>query len=269
MSRLILFNKPFGVLCQFRDKDGRPVLGDYLRQPDIYPAGRLDHDSEGLLLLTDDGVLQARIADPRWKLPKTYWVQVEGDITDDALARLSRGVTLNDGPTLPAEARRLVAPDLWERHPPIRYRAAIPTSWIAVTLREGRNRQVRRMTAAVGFPTLRLVRVEIGPWSVAGLAPGEWREIEVSLDDLPGPRRAAPPTERPPSHSRDAGKKGNHPVRVRNDDRPVRPQETDRRISRENPDAPSAPRRPHRSPSPRPSGPPRSPTPSSRKARGS
>lgn len=269
MPRLILFNKPYGVLCQFRDKDGRPVLGDYLRQPDIYPAGRLDHDSEGLLLLTDDGVLQARIADPRWKLPKTYWVQVEGEITDDALERLSRGVTLNDGPTLPAEARRLVSPELWERHPPIRVRATIPTSWIALTIREGRNRQVRRMTAAVGFPTLRLVRVEIGPWAVAGLAPGEWREMEVALNDLPG-RQAEAPTERPKSRHPNAGKHGDQrPVRTANDDRPVRPQEQNGRISRQIPDAPSARRQPRRSPSPRPSGPPRSPTPSSRKARGS
>lgn len=186
MPSLILFNKPFQVLCQFRDKDGRPVLADYIRRPGVYPAGRLDHDSEGLLLLSDDGELQARIADPKWKLPKTYWVQVEGEVTDEALKQLQQGVVLNDGPTLPAEARRLEAPDLWERHPPIRYRANIPTSWLELVIREGRNRQVRRMTAAVGFPTLRLVRMAIGPWTVAGLAPGQWREVEVGQADIPG-----------------------------------------------------------------------------------
>lgn len=186
MSRLVLFNKPFQVLCQFRDKDGRPVLADYITLPGVYPAGRLDHDSEGLLLLTDDGELQSRIADPRWKLPKTYWVQVEGEIGEGELQALRQGVMLNDGQTLPAEARRLADPQLWAREPPIRFRANIPTSWIELTIREGRNRQVRRMTAAVGFPTLRLVRVAIGPWRVDGLAPGEWREANVSLQDLPG-----------------------------------------------------------------------------------
>lgn len=185
MARLLLLNKPYLVLCQFRDKDGRPTLADHVTVPGVYPAGRLDHDSEGLLLLTDDGQLQARIADPRWKLPKTYWAQVEGEISDEALAQLATGVMLNDGPTLPAQARRLPDPVLWERHPPIRQRARIPTSWVELVLREGRNRQVRRMTAAVGFPTLRLVRVAIGPWRVDGLAPGEWREVQASLRDLP------------------------------------------------------------------------------------
>jgi 23S rRNA pseudouridine2457 synthase len=179
MPRLILFNKPYLVLCQFRDKDGRPVLADYLSCPGVYPAGRLDHDSEGLLLLTDDGGLQARIADPRWKLPKTYWVQVEGKVEDQALQILRTGVALKDGRTLPAEARRIEPPLLWERDPPIRFRAAIPTTWLEVIIREGRNRQVRRMTAAVGHPTLRLVRVAIGPWRVHGLAPGEWREEAI------------------------------------------------------------------------------------------
>lgn len=213
MPRLILFNKPYGVLCQFRDPEGRPVLADHIPLPGIYPAGRLDHDSEGLLLLTDNGTLQHRISDPRWKQPKTYWAQVEGDITEEALQRLRDGLPLNDGPTLPAQAERLEPPALWPRQPPIRYRASIPTSWISLTLREGRNRQVRRMTAAVGFPTLRLVRVAIGPWTVEGLAPGEWREIRVSLADFPGqeetpskshpgsndnrPRRALGPGHRP------------------------------------------------------------------------
>lgn len=185
MSRLILFNKPFQVLCQFRDKDGRPVLADYISVPGVYPAGRLDHDSEGLLLLTDDGEWQAQIADPQWKLPKTYWVQVEGHVDDQALEALRQGVVLNDGPTLPAGAERLEEPDLWPRNPPIRHRASIPTCWIALTISEGRNRQVRRMTAAIGHPTLRLVRVAIGPWRVEGLAPGEWREIEPAPGDLP------------------------------------------------------------------------------------
>jgi len=190
MPRLILFNKPFQVLCQFRDKDGRPVLADYISVPGVYPAGRLDHDSEGLLLLTDDGEVQARIADPQWKLPKTYWVQVEGDVDDQALEALRQGVMLNDGPTLPTEAERLDEPDLWPRNPPIRHRASIPTSWIALTIQEGRNRQVRRMTAAVGHPTLRLIRVAIGPWRVEGLAPGEWREVELAPGDLPVRQRS-------------------------------------------------------------------------------
>lgn len=195
MARLVLFNKPYLVLCQFRDKDGRPVLADYLSCPGIYPAGRLDHDSEGLLLLTDDGGLQARIADPRWKLPKTYWVQVEGDITEQALQALREGVELKDGRTLPADARRLEVPDLWERHPPVRFRASIPTSWIELVIREGRNRQVRRMTAALGYPTLRLVRVAIGPWRIDGLAPGEWRETDVP--DEAGSGAAAKSGQRP------------------------------------------------------------------------
>jgi 23S rRNA pseudouridine2457 synthase len=181
MSRLILFNKPFGVLPQFTDSgtegSPRPTLSDYIDIPGVYPAGRLDMDSEGLMLLTDDGRLQARIADPKFKMPKTYLVQVEGAITDDALAALRKGVTLKDGLTLPAEAERIDDPQLWPRDPPIRVRLSIPDSWIKLTIREGRNRQVRRMTAAVGFPTLRLVRWSVGDWNVAGLALGEWREV--------------------------------------------------------------------------------------------
>jgi 23S rRNA pseudouridine2457 synthase len=181
MSVLILFNKPYNVLSQFTDRDrNRPTLADFIPLKSVYPAGRLDNDSEGLLLLTDDGHLQARIADPRFKWPKVYWAQVEGIPDDAALDRLRRGVVLNDGPTRPARARRIEEPaGLWPRDPPIRYRAAIPTSWIELVLREGRNRQVRRMTAAVGFPTLRLVRWAIGPWNLEKLAPGEWREVRV------------------------------------------------------------------------------------------
>lgn len=179
MARLILFNKPYGVLSQFTDGGARTTLSDHLAIPGVYPAGRLDRDSEGLLLLTDDGRLQARIADPRFKLPKTYWVQVEGSASPEQIAQLQRGVTLNDGPTLPAGAEAMPPPDLWPRDPPVRFRKTVPDCWLALTLREGRNRQVRRMTAAVGLPTLRLVRWRIGDWTLDGLAPGEWREIRV------------------------------------------------------------------------------------------
>ena len=180
MARLLLFNKPFGVLSQFTDRGSpteRATLSDFITVKGVYPAGRLDRDSEGLLLLTDDGRLQARIADPRFKLPKTYLVQVEGDPQEDALAQLRQGVQLNDGMTLPAEAQRIDAPDLWPRDPPIRVRKAIPDAWLQITLREGRNRQVRRMTAEVGLPTLRLVRWSIGDWTLAGIAPGQFTEI--------------------------------------------------------------------------------------------
>jgi 23S rRNA pseudouridine2457 synthase len=166
------------VLCQFTAGDGRPTLAAYVRQKDVYPAGRLDHDSEGLLLLTDDGRLAHRLTDPRHKQPKTYLVQVDGEVSDEALAALRRGVLLKDGPTLPAQAARAAEPEwLWPRDPPVRYRRSIPTSWIEITLREGRNRQVRRMTAAAGFPTLRLIRVRIGPYALDGLAPGETRVL--------------------------------------------------------------------------------------------
>lgn len=183
MSRLILFNKPYGVLSQFTDAgtagSPRPTLSSFVAVPGVYPAGRLDQDSEGLMLLTDDGRLQARIADPKFKLPKTYLVQVEGDAGEDELEALRRGVRLKDGPTLPAEARAIPAPNLWPRDPPVRFRKTVPDGWIELTIREGRNRQVRRMTAAVGLPTLRLVRRAIGDWTLDGLAPGEWREVRV------------------------------------------------------------------------------------------
>lgn len=180
MARLILLNKPYDVLCQFTDGGGRQTLADFVAVKGVYPAGRLDRDSEGLVVLTDDGRLQASIADPRHKLSKTYLAQVEGLPDAAALEALRRGVTLNDGPTLPAGARRAEAPaGLWPRDPPIRLRQTVPDCWIELTLREGRNRQVRRMTAAVGHPTLRLIRWAVGDWTVAGLAPGEWREVKA------------------------------------------------------------------------------------------
>ena len=176
---LIALNKPYGVLCQFTDEAGRRTLADYVTQKGVYAAGRLDQDSEGLLLLTDDGALAHRLTDPKHKQPKTYLVQVDGTITDAAIAALRRGVVLKDGPTLPAAAEHAAEPDwLWPRDPPVRFRQAIPTSWLRLTLREGRNRQVRRMTAAVGFPTLRLIRERIGPHALDDLAPGEWRRLD-------------------------------------------------------------------------------------------
>ncbi|MET0280360.1 MAG: pseudouridine synthase [Steroidobacteraceae bacterium] len=179
MATLIAFNKPFGVHCKFRPDAGQRTLAEYISLPAVYPAGRLDADSEGLLLLTSDGALQARIANPRHKLPKVYWAQVEGVPNAAALAALQAGVDLGDFTTLPAGARLMdEPPGLWPRDPPIRYRARIPTAWLELTLREGKNRQVRRMTARVGFPTLRLVRAAIGQVRIDGLAPGQWREVE-------------------------------------------------------------------------------------------
>jgi len=175
---VLLLNKPFGVLTQFSDDQGRTTLKAFVDVPDVYPAGRPDRDSEGLLLLTNDGRLQARIADPRYKMAKTYWAQVEGQPTDTQLQRLRSGVDLKDGPTLPARIRRLADPQIWPRDPPVRFRKSIPTAWLEITLHEGRNRQVRRMTAAVGLPTLRLVRMRVGPWSLEGLLPGAWREVD-------------------------------------------------------------------------------------------
>lgn len=197
--KLIALNKPYGILCQFRAADGRPTLADFIDLPGVYPAGRLDSDSEGLLLLTDHGPLQHRISHPRHKLAKTYWVQVEGIPDQAALERLCQGVELNDGRTLPALARAMDEPALWPRDPPVRFRAAIPTAWVALTLHEGRNRQVRRMTAAVGHPTLRLIRHAIGPYTLDGLGPGQWRVLDpaplLAKVTTPGrPRR--PPTRR-------------------------------------------------------------------------
>lgn len=205
MPTLLLLNKPYGVICQFTPSPPHRCLADVLDRRGVYPAGRLDTDSEGLLLLTDHGPLQARIADPRHKLPKTYWVQVEGVPTEEALAGLRQGVDLGDFVTRPAEVHQIDEPlGLWVRTPPIRFRAAIPTSWLELTIREGKNRQVRRMTAKVGFPTLRLVRARIGPFVLEGLQPGESRaataeEIRMLLPASATPRHVArqPRSEKP------------------------------------------------------------------------
>lgn len=177
MQRLLLFNKPFQVMCQFTDDAGRKTLADYVNVPGVYAAGRLDYDSEGLLLLTNVGWLQHLIAEPRYKLPKTYLVQVEREPEADALQRLAQGVLLNDGMTKPAGVELIDPPNVWDRVPPIRYRKNVPDAWLRMTITEGRNRQVRRMTAAVGHPTLRLIRERIGEWSMGNLQPGEWREV--------------------------------------------------------------------------------------------
>jgi 23S rRNA pseudouridine2457 synthase len=182
MSQIILFNKPFDVLSQFTDKRSptpRRTLSDYIDVPEVYPAGRLDRDSEGLLILTDDGKLQAKISNPKAKMSKTYLVQVEGVPTDQDLDPLRTGITLKDGPTRPAKVRLIDTPDLWERDPPVRFRKSVPDSWIEMTITEGRNRQVRRMTAHIGFPTLRLVRWRIGAWSVENITNGEWTRAEA------------------------------------------------------------------------------------------
>lgn len=181
MSKLILFNKPYGVLSQFTDNDGHPGLGHYIEVKGFYPAGRLDRDSEGLLLLTDDGQLQARISSPKFKQPKTYWVQVEGCIENHHLQQLQSGVELKDGLTLPAQARKIAEPELWPRNPPVRFRKTVPTDWLELIIHEGRNRQVRRMTAAVGLPTLRLVRWAIGDWTLADIEPGQYRLEETDF----------------------------------------------------------------------------------------
>lgn len=185
MAKLLLFNKPYGVLSQFTDSEGRTTLADYVKQPGVYPAGRLDRDSEGLLLLTDDGRLQHQIAHPLHKLAKTYWVQVEGEPDLSALNSLRQGVTLKDGKTRPAKVSVIATPNLWPRTPPVRERLTVPTCWLELTITEGRNRQVRRMTAAVGLPTLRLVRARIGTWALDSLAPGEYRSVTLNLPRSP------------------------------------------------------------------------------------
>lgn len=182
---LILFNKPFNTLCQFSGETGDSTLANFVKVKDVYPAGRLDKDSEGLLLLTNDGSLQHKISHPKHKMAKTYWAQVEGKITSEALQKLASGVNLKDGKTKPAKAHiidiKIQTIKLWEREPPIRFRQNIPTSWISLTIKEGKNRQVRRMTAAVGFPTLRLIRVSVGEWGLDGLNPGEYRVLDGSI----------------------------------------------------------------------------------------
>lgn len=201
MSSLILFNKPYGVICQFSAHATHPTLAEWVQVPDVYPAGRLDTDSEGLLLLTADGILQARIADPRFKLPKTYWVQVEGEPTAGQLAALAAGVNLGDFVTLPAEVTVLSAPNVWQRTPPVRFRKTVPDTWLQIVIHEGKNRQVRRMTAKVGLPTLRLIRVAIGPWSLLDaqgqlvLEPGESQDVMLKSTDLvafPNSKKDAP-----------------------------------------------------------------------------
>lgn len=193
MSTLLLFNKPYGVLTQFTATGGRLTLADYVQVPGVYAAGRLDADSEGLVVLTDDGRTQTRIADPRYKLAKRYWVQVEGEVSDLALVQLAGGIDLGDFVTRPCMACRMdEPPGLWPRNPPIRERKAIPTSWLEIVLKEGKNRQIRRMTARVGFPTLRLIRWAVGDWTLSGLAPGQWRETEFPRQPPPAPRVKGP-----------------------------------------------------------------------------
>lgn len=197
MSRIYLLHKPYRVLSQFTDDRGRETLASYLEVPGVYAAGRLDYDSEGLLLLTDDGALVHRISDPRHKLAKTYWIQVEGEPGRDAMAALRRGVTLNDGLTRPARVRHRAGPDPQPRDPPVRHREAIPTTWLEIELQEGRNRQVRRMTAHVGHPTLRLIRAAIGPWRLDELAPGAWRTEQIHLPREAPHRKARGRARRP------------------------------------------------------------------------
>ncbi len=210
---LLLLNKPFNVMCQFTDAENRQTLADFVEMEGVYPAGRLDRDSEGLVLLTDNGALQHRISHPRHKLPKTYWVQVEGEFTHHGIDALRQGVKLKDGITAPAKARILSEPGLWPRNPPIRSRANIPTTWLELTITEGRNRQVRRMTAAIGHPTLRLVRMQVGPWALANLAPGQWHETQIpdewrtirNHDEMDTPRNSRRRNRKPGPISRRRG----------------------------------------------------------------
>jgi 23S rRNA pseudouridine2457 synthase len=214
MSSIILLNKPYGVLCQFSPEGGRQTLKDFVAEPDVYPAGRLDADSEGLVVLTADGALQHRIADPRHKQPKTYFVQVEGIPTPAALDELQSGVVLDGTKTQPAKVQPVDEPAwVWPRTPAIRERRLIPTAWLRIVIAEGKNRQVRRMTAAVGLPTLRLIRHSVGDWSVDGLAPGEWRELEVASPKRSAARRdaAAQHRRQPFRQNRVKGRANPHP----------------------------------------------------------
>ncbi|MDI3324923.1 pseudouridine synthase [Pontibacterium granulatum] len=186
MANVLLFNKPFRVLSQFTDSEGRDTLASYVKEKGVYAAGRLDYDSEGLLLLTNDGNVQHQLAHPKFKMEKTYWVQVEGEISDEALNMLRKGVELKDGMTRPAKARAMPEPEIWPRNPPIRERKNQSTSWVEIKISEGRNRQVRRMTAAVGFPTLRLIRYAIGQWTLDGINQGEFKKAQINL---PAPKR--------------------------------------------------------------------------------
>ncbi|MDH5395321.1 MAG: pseudouridine synthase [Gammaproteobacteria bacterium] len=203
---LILLNKPYGVISQFSEHDKHRSLSEFISEKNFYPAGRLDQDSEGLLILTDEGHVQHCLSHPKHKQAKTYWVQVDGEITTEALDALKKGVELKDGKTLPAKARKIEQPELWPRDPPVRYRAAIPTSWCEITITEGKNRQVRRMTAAVGFPTLRLVRYSIGEFTIDGLSPGEWRKI-------PTPQQLAQQANAIKLLGTSRNSRGNHPSR--------------------------------------------------------
>lgn len=196
MSNVLLFNKPFHVLSQFTDNEGRDTLANYVKEKGVYAAGRLDYDSEGMLLLTDDGNVQHQLAHPKFKMEKTYWVQVDGEINEEALQKLRKGVQLKDGMTSPAKAREMDAPNVWPRNPPIRKRQNQPTCWVEIKITEGRNRQVRRMTAAVGFPTLRLIRYAIGHWTLDGIAQGTYRQEQINL---PAPKKNPRPNPRRPT----------------------------------------------------------------------
>ncbi len=183
MTKIILLNKPFNVLSQFRKNDERKTLADFVKDATVNVAGRLDYDSEGLIVLTDNGLLQQQISNPKYQKWKTYWVQVEGEIDEASILKLSRGISLKDGMTRPAKVQSIPEPDIWKRTPPIRERKSIPTSWIEISISEGRNRQVRRMTAALGYPTLRLIRTTVGEWNLEGLLPGEYRELQIDAPE--------------------------------------------------------------------------------------